>query len=316
MSRTHLKRLIKILGYAFVVVSLGFLGNSLVQQFGEIKSIDLQASDILVTAGASILYGLALLFLALSWSVMLKDSEESLRRLASGIIVYSSTAILKYLPGNVFHFVGRNIGGQAMGKGHWRLASATAFEIVFSLIASLLLASFVFSFYQGPLPLWTARLLFLGLIVVGLPGVLFLPRIVRWVGPWLPEAVRELRLPSYLVAAFGCILLAYVLIMFAASMVALALLPADVGWQVASATFVLAWFIGFAVPGAPGGVGVREAAIVVGLSAYCSTADALLFAFVMRLVSTFADILLFGSGRILSIIHARQNPDTATTKPE
>lgn len=304
MPRAQLKRIAKLAGYGLVLASLIFLGTNLVQKFDEIRLTSWQVTDFAAITAASLVYILALVMLAVCWSVMLRDTGESRIVIASGVAVYSNAAVLKYLPGNVFHLVGRNVGSFAAERGHWRVASATIFEIILSLVSSLLLAALFFSFYSGPIPFWTARLMLPGICIVIL-GILLFPAIVDRIGRYLPSAVRQVRLPSNLSAALGFSFLSYSLIIAAAAIISETILPVTAIWQITAPTFLLAWFLGFIAPGSPGGLGIREAAIVLGLSTYCSNADALLFALVMRLVSTVADLGLFSIGKILKVLLQR-----------
>jgi hypothetical protein len=56
--------------------------------------------------------------------------------------------------------------------------------------------------------------------------------------------------------------------------------------------YLIAWLSGFVVPGAAGGVGIREAVLVAQLGPDFGEAAALAFALLMRLQSVFGDILL------------------------
>lgn len=309
MSRAKLNRLVKIAGYVFVILSLGFLAENLVGQFNEIRWADWQLTDVVVIIIATALYFLGLVLLALSWSVMLMQAGDGRSFLSAAAMVYSRAIVLKYLPGNVFHLVGRNFDKLADERGHWRIASATVFELILSLTVALIWALFVFSFFPGPLSPWTARLLLLGAVAVSL-GVMFLPGIVASAKPWLPAAVQDVRLPANLPVAFGFSFSAFGFIMAAAFAAAAIVLPAEVDGQLAAGAFMLAWAFGFVVPGAPGGLGVREAAIVVGLSGYNSAGDAILFALTMRIISTLADLALFLCGRGVAVLYGREQKTT------
>lgn len=58
-------------------------------------------------------------------------------------------------------------------------------------------------------------------------------------------------------------------------------------------TFSVAWIAGFITPGAPAGLGVREAIIVALLTHLIDEPQSLLVALIFRLVSIFGDILFF-----------------------
>ena len=69
--------------------------------------------------------------------------------------------------------------------------------------------------------------------------------------------------------------------------------------------FLTAWLAGFVVPGAPGGLGVREAILVAFLSAHLPTADVLAFALASRLVTTLGEIVFaLGASLFVSLDRA------------
>ena len=92
----------------------------------------------------------------------------------------------------------------------------------------------------------------------------------------------------------------FVVIMASAAVLGLSFLPANVGAASTAAIYILAWLIGFAIPGAPGGLGVREVFIVVNLTPATGEPKALVFALMMRLASTIGDVLFFVVGICLS----------------
>jgi hypothetical protein len=63
--------------------------------------------------------------------------------------------------------------------------------------------------------------------------------------------------------------------------------------QPLTVAYTAAWFIGYITPGAPGGVGVREAALVVLLGPSLGEATALSVAAGLRLLTMLGDLLLF-----------------------
>jgi uncharacterized membrane protein YbhN (UPF0104 family) len=58
---------------------------------------------------------------------------------------------------------------------------------------------------------------------------------------------------------------------------------------------LLAWLAGFVVPGAPGGLGVREAALLWLLAGQMDASQAGSVAVIMRVATTFADGLFAAS---------------------
>jgi len=70
--------------------------------------------------------------------------------------------------------------------------------------------------------------------------------------------------------------------------------PVDFGyWPAIFSLFAVGWTAGVITPGAPSGLGVREAVLIVGLSPVASPADAVLIAGVLRVLTVSGDVLFF-----------------------
>jgi uncharacterized membrane protein YbhN (UPF0104 family) len=62
--------------------------------------------------------------------------------------------------------------------------------------------------------------------------------------------------------------------------------------------FAIAWIAGYLVPGAPGGLGVREAMMVMVLSPVLGAGAAVGLSLTLRLTTTLGDAVAFGLGII------------------
>jgi hypothetical protein len=62
----------------------------------------------------------------------------------------------------------------------------------------------------------------------------------------------------------------------------------------AVSALALGWWLGFVVPGAAAGIGVREAVLVLTLEPHLGSDGALLAALSLRVVTTLGDLLFFG----------------------
>jgi hypothetical protein len=69
-------------------------------------------------------------------------------------------------------------------------------------------------------------------------------------------------------------------------------------WLLVSAC-ALAWVVGFVTPGAPGGLGVREALLVVMLAPLFTAASASILVIALRMATTLADLFCFVAGWLL-----------------
>jgi uncharacterized membrane protein YbhN (UPF0104 family) len=70
-------------------------------------------------------------------------------------------------------------------------------------------------------------------------------------------------------------------------------LHTDVSWYQFSSCYALAWLLGFIVPGAPGGIGIREAVFVSLFGHALGDGLAAGVAIALRLMTTISDLLTF-----------------------
>ncbi len=130
----HGRRLGRWLGWLVVAGALAFVAERLWQ--GEVWTLArAQLAPLLaaVLAGA-LIYGVASLLLSAAWRQLLAGEPQAGPPLGYHA-VYGRTQIAKYLPGNVFHFVGRQVLGRTLGHSQRALALASVLEAV--LLAAL-----------------------------------------------------------------------------------------------------------------------------------------------------------------------------------
>ena len=109
------------------------------------------------------------------------------------------------------------------------------------------------------------------------------------------------RRPAELARAVGGALVLYLLFFVAGGVLLVWLVAAvgggiDLGARAAGAViaaFSLAWAAGFLTPGAPAGLGVREAALVAALGGLLGEPTVLLAALALRVVTVLGDTLFF-----------------------
>jgi hypothetical protein len=120
-------RIGRLIGWAAVAASLGFVGLQLWQHAPwRLAGAHLEALTVAIIGGA-LLYGLAGLFLSSAWYQLLNTGRGT-ASLRCHHAVYGRTQIAKYLPGNVFHLVGRQVMGRRLSHSQGRMALASLLE--------------------------------------------------------------------------------------------------------------------------------------------------------------------------------------------
>ena len=291
-------------------LSLGFLMAALLSHGRQMRQTNLDSQGwlwLLLGVGCCLL---SLVVSGLAWVVILR--WLGLRPRSTPVVsLYILTNLRKFLPGGIWHLASRV---QALRQPNAALgaAAATGTALLAVLIEPLLAATAALALV--PLGGWQNGLGLLSL----LPLALLAP---RWLNPLLlrlergkasqlglnaaetaaesgpeePAALRAGQLKAYpwlpLVAQ-----VAFVLLRFAglACCVWAFDLQQTLPWLTWLSAFALAWTIGLVVPGAPGGLGVFEAALLLRLSGALPEPAVLAVALSYRLVVTVADLLAAG----------------------
>jgi len=231
-------------------------------------------------AVAAIAYGAALALLAAGWlTIAVKGATGGAaeRGPARMLAIYGPAVIAKYIPGSVFQYGSRQLNGARYGLSQGAMLRASVMEAAIHVPMALLCAAVLIS--GGG---WIGLVL-----LVGGGGA-----IVRFV-----EA-PTLRAGGYQMAFFACFALVILML-------------ADVGIAAndpgrLAAIFMVAWAAGFVVPIAPGGIGVRETALIAMASPSEDMAIIATFALVTRLVTTMGDGLMGFAGYSL-LVSRRSN---------
>lgn len=291
MSSERLKRGLKWLGATLAAAAVAFVVHRLWTQFSALPA------GALETAGpglalASLGYAGCGVFLALIWWLALRAAGLGTASLTRASSAFLSSQLGKYLPGNVGHFAARHVLSRRHGASHRALVAATLLEALVLVAAAGTLAVLVIQpMISGGLepmleaawlaPVSAALVLGLGLALARGRG-------------WLDSELGLPRLVLELGVAFGLALVFFLassacFVLMSSSLVASDWLPI-VPWIAA------AWLLGFVVPGAPGGLGIRELVLVLGLTPLIGEAQAALDAVMFRLVTIGGDTVMSAIG--------------------
>lgn len=273
-SSPWLRRSFTLAGVVLLGASVVFLARAFDELELSALLARLGAAGWVFVAACSVAYGAMLLLLAAGWR-KLADPAATLspRQILE---IYGPAVVAKYVPGSVLQYASRQVLGSRFGLQHKAMAQSSFVEAAIHPGAALMAASAIAVFGAG------------GALLGILLGV------ALWL--WTRSPV---------LAAAGIQLTFFTL--FGAVAVLLA-------WGIGGASqpgllagcFLVAWVAGFVVPVAPGGIGIREAALVA-LAAGVETADTLaLVAVATRLVTLAGDAGL-GAVAYLSLAARREN---------
>jgi len=239
----------------------------------------------------SVVYGLSEFFLPLGWLLLLRAQSAAPPRISwkEAWRLYGKSQIAKYIPGNVFHIAGRHMIASQKGMEHGTLFGAAILEIFLLVICaaalSLLSLDRNFALLKGIfspfLTIFAVIMLLAFLAAVVIRNKIAVDRVKRLRLPHLWGA----QLSYFAFFSLSCLLFLFVLTI--TSKEAATVLEK---WNVIVGGYALAWVAGFLVPGAPGGVGVREAILLALLGTTLPVAGLLLGILVFRLINTMGDV--------------------------
>lgn len=242
--------------------------------------------------GYSVLYGSFGIPLMMAWSMFIKELSDqafSFKQVAS---IYGRTQLAKYIPGNVFHFVTRHLDTSKLGIRHTDLFNGAFFEMTGLLLSSSLLSVAGLFFVDYPIQ-WLNYAL---IAIIGLLLLLIIGYTVkhRYAGETKPG-----RQPTDRLRELAKILPLYILFFVATGFLFVLIYHFEMHWvsvDVFGALFfavIISWIAGFVIPGAPGGLGIREAALLLMLSPVIGETNALFMALGYRIVTLIGDLILF-----------------------
>jgi uncharacterized membrane protein YbhN (UPF0104 family) len=284
----------RVVGVAFVVASLAFLGWQLAQDWDDIAAAVSQVSPgLLLASFAAAALGVGCT--ALAWRTLLGGLGSPLPVRDAGQVFFLSQ-IGKYLPGSVWPYLAQARLGQDLGVPVARSATAGVTFVLLHLLTGLVLGV--------PRVLLGDELdqrFVLALVAVPLLAVLLHPRVLsrltQLAGRAMRVQVAPVRPPwRCLVQAVGWLAGAWVL--YGLSLVALVapfapVSPGSLGLLTSS--YALAWSVGFlgaalVVVAAPAGLGFREIALFATLSGVVPAGAAAAVVLLSRVLMTLADL--------------------------
>jgi hypothetical protein len=285
----------RLIGWGAVAASIGFIGYQLAQQAPwRLAATHLQPLAAAVIGGV-LLYGMAGFLLSSAWHCLLGAGPAS-ASLRWHHAVYGRTQIAKYLPGNVFHLVGRQVMGRRLGHGQAELALASLLEtVLLALMAGVLSLPILWRWRDHDL-LW----------VLAPAGIVLALIVARWLlrrhhqtfcslaegfGPQavLSMGLRLLR-PALLYVGFFLVTAA---ILWSLAMSVTDPGRASIDLATSISAVALAWLIGFVTPGSSAGIGIREAVLIATLEGTLGASMAGLIALALRMVSMGGDAFFF-----------------------
>lgn len=291
-----IKKYLKYLGNLVTIISIAFVIYAVFKLKIDFQKLaNPRAILILIIGALGVTF--TVYFMAYAWKNTLDYLSGRKNRFRDVAHVYGKANIGKYLPGNVMHYVERNLFATKIGLSQLDLAISSVIEVAGIIIVALLF-SVVCAFdelmkaakeYVKP-----QYIIVLGIIaVVAIAVAIFIcmksekirtmaKRLMNW--RFVLVFIANLVIYAVVLAMLGAILVLVCGFIFEVELQA-----GDISAMITY--YMLAWVLGFVVPGAPGGIGVREAILVLLMSPVIGESVTLSAALIHRLISIIGDFI-------------------------
>lgn len=278
LSTIASRRVFRWGGGALSLVALSFVALRVLSYAEQLDLGALRVADWVALAGFSLVYASANVLLTGAWRLILLHLGENVEW-RTALRTYGISQIAKYVPGNVFHFVSRQLLGLSRSVGGAALAKSVIFELVTISVMGAWLGLWSLPLLFDSLPRWSGAAASAGTFVIGAAVV------HRYFGVTLLRTALNYAL--FLTIAGG-LFAAIIGVVGTTGVLQPRLLTGLM------AAYVVAWLAGLLTPGAPAGVGVREFVLLMFLEGTIAEADLLLAVLLHRAVTLVGDLGFFG----------------------
>lgn len=284
-------KILSILSFVFVIIAVCKLGLD----FTAIDNIPIFA---LVITISSLLLSCSVYLLGYAWKMWISFFSKHEVNSIEAVCVYAKANIGKYLPGNVMHYVERNVFAAKYGLNQQAVLTSSVFEVVSMVIAAILLAvCFAYDNLKRIVEQYIGDSI--GVIIIS--GCIILTVVIIAIfilKKKVKDVLEQYSLISFMKCFMKCFLL-YIVALFMAGVIMVVLywymekdaLALQVVYIISS--YIISWVVGFIVPGAPGGIGVREMILLVLLADIAEKDIILTMIVIHRLITIIGDIIAY-----------------------
>ncbi len=300
-----LKQAVKLLGHLLVLIALVFLVKKVVDMDVDFAQF-LQPRMLAALGIAYVVQTVIIVISTYPWLVFTRSLSGKKIPFGKAMPVFTRSNLYKYVPGNVFQYIGRNQLAADMHISHVDVACATILDILCCVASAGLLAVIFLGSAIGALlaAYWKTFLVIgcLGLALLTLLVILLATKFRQKCRDYLARYAKALEKGNRPQLLRGILYYLFHNLLFSALYATTLMLVfggiADISTLLRlTGAFHFAWIVGFITPGAPGGIGIRESVMLMMCGAAYEQ-EVLLFVLVLRIGSIFADLTAFLIGTI------------------
>ncbi|TGM11970.1 UPF0104 family protein [Leptospira selangorensis] len=283
-----------------VASSLAYFFYYLYQHYNNLPNLSWNLSVAVGLMGGTLLYCLNILTGGVVWNILLKNYNINISWIDS-IHIVSFSQFGKYIPGNIGQHIGRVVFAKAKGIPTATTLQTIFIEAIVLSIVGVLISIIGFYFFQFKgfynSELLLVQIIFFALVLLCLPKILFsiINKLVE--KRFLKFALQD----RLVIPKFDTLILITILhiTMFINLGIILNLIARVVLGSPENHIFFLitafswSWILGYLAPGAPAGLGIREAVLVASLSMRFDPAIAIGLSIILRFITTIGDGFVF-----------------------
>lgn len=301
-----MKKILKGIGYALTVLSLIFIVKKLINMDIDFSMLFGKHMPIFLLCIAG--YAVLVYFLGKPWK---KFVEIITGQKVSGREAYyicTKANLMKYIPGNIFQFVGRNEIALNHDMNHKDVACATVLDTLCMVLAALTVA-IVFHF-QGLLT-WLLQYVSFPVLVVTFLFLCVIGALLLWIVYQKISYFHFLFEKNNMKAMLTGTVFFWIFYLGSAAMflfILYTVLGADFPLariNVLIGTWAIGYLMGYVMPGAPGGMGIRELVLCFLLQGMIAQDDVLLATVLLRVTNIIGEVLAF----VVALLLERRRQD-------
>ncbi|MEA1880453.1 MAG: hypothetical protein U9N11_07400 [Campylobacterota bacterium] len=288
MNKEKVKSFAYTLGKSLGILGIAYLFYALYQEYTFSSFIENFYAIAHILPQLFILNLLSILIGILAWHHMLTHYAQNPFNYMLSYYYFCKTEVAKYLPGNIFHFLGRQALASQVGITQGEMAKSSLLFMLL-LLSATILSSTLFALPVTQVSMLIVILMLLASLVAFI-GLAFIYKSFPY--------VKKIKLNILLTLS---ILLQGV--MLGIIVVTQVKEPTLQLFLLVSSIYIISWLIGFVTPGASGGLGVREGTFIalVNYLEVAITTDVIIFSVLLvRLINILTDILTYLSTFLLS----------------
>lgn len=303
IKKESLKIIFKIFGYLVTLLAIVFVFWKTYNNWSKIIGMLFTQHRLAGPILGIFLYPLLFILIVFSWKLLISGLSGKIT-FKNSFVIYGKAQIAKYIPGNVFHYIYRLLQSKKRGISQEIIINSIFIETILLITVAIIyfiISIFIFNwldivFFEAK------KLLFIILIAVIILIFIFLifkfsPKWKKWLfSNKIAVKLNYIDKNKLTINILLTITMYFVFFIGIGSFLwflARYLWADNNGPTLFIMSYAIAWVMGTVTVGAPGGIGIREAILVILLSNYIGEDKSLALALLFRLITVLGDCVFY-----------------------